>query len=75
MKAFTTREQLDAFARQTGIRWYLLHPDDAVAWPADVVDHPAFADRGFRVYDLRPARRRLQTSVAQTEERIVDWNE
>ncbi len=59
MKAFTTREQLDAFARQTRIRWYVLHPDEVVAWPAAVLDHPAFADRGFRVYDLRPASPRL----------------
>jgi hypothetical protein len=72
MKAFTTREELDAFTRQTGIRWYVLHPDDVVAWPADVLDHPAFADRGFRVYDLQPARPRLQAGFARTGERIVD---
>ena len=72
MKAFTAREQLAAFARQTGIRWYVLHPGDVVAWPADVLDHPAFADRGFRVYDLRPARPRPRAGPARTGERIVE---
>jgi hypothetical protein len=64
MKGFTAREQLAAFARQTGIRWYVLHPGDAVAWPADVLDRPAFADRGFRVYDLRALGRRPAASLA-----------
>jgi hypothetical protein len=57
MKALTSREQLGDFARQTGIRWYILHPGDAVGWPADVLGNPAFADRGFRVYDLQNATR------------------
>jgi hypothetical protein len=52
LKSFTTRGQLGDFARQTGIRWYLLHPGDTVGWPADVLANPAFADGGFRVYDL-----------------------
>jgi hypothetical protein len=52
IKAFTSREQLGHFARESGIRWYILHPGDAVGWPADFLANPAFADRGFRVYDL-----------------------
>jgi hypothetical protein len=53
LKAFTTRAQIAGFARQTRIRWYILHPDDTVGWPADFLDSPAYADRGFRVYDLK----------------------
>jgi hypothetical protein len=60
VKAFTSREQLGAFARQSGVRWYILHAGDTVLWPADVLEEPAFTDRGFRVYDLeqtwKPAR-------------------
>jgi hypothetical protein len=69
MKAFTTREQLTDFALQTGIRWYVLHPGDAVAWPADVLDCPAFADRGFRVYDLQAVRRGPRAGLARAGER------
>jgi hypothetical protein len=53
MRAMTSREQLAEFAQQSRIRWYILHPGDAVGWPADIVENPAFADRGFRVYDLQ----------------------
>jgi hypothetical protein len=71
MKASTTRGQLAAFARQTGIRWYVLHPGDVVAWPADVLDRPAFADRGFRVYDLRAVGRRPDAGLALAGDRAA----
>ena len=48
----TTRAELVDFARRTGVRWFVLHPDTNVTWPTDVVAQPSFADRGFRVYDL-----------------------
>ncbi len=53
MKAAGTREALRGFLRQTGIRWYVVHPGDQFAWPADCLAHPAFVWGGFKVYDFR----------------------
>lgn len=53
-----TAERIRALADATGIRWYLVHPDDRVAWPDDVVDAPAFTSGGFAVYDLTQVRAR-----------------
>jgi hypothetical protein len=32
------------------IKWYILHPDDIVLWPKELVDNPVFEKDGFRVY-------------------------
>jgi hypothetical protein len=51
-KTLTTAEQIQTVAVQTGIRWYLLHPNDRVAWPKEVLAAPAFRADDFAVYDL-----------------------
>jgi hypothetical protein len=51
-KAATTAEEIQQVAAQTGIRWFLVHPDDRVPWPRNVLDHPAFAADSFALYDL-----------------------
>lgn len=48
----TTRADLAQFADRTHVRWFVLHRDSQVAWPAEIVAAPSFEDRGFRVYDL-----------------------
>jgi hypothetical protein len=53
LRQAATAEDLARQARETGIRWYLAHPEESLAWPASVRDAPAFASGGFRVYDLR----------------------
>jgi len=39
--------------RETGIRWYVAHPDDPNVWPAEFRDQPAFESHGYRVYDMQ----------------------
>jgi hypothetical protein len=56
LKTLTTAEEIREVAARTGIRWYLLHPDDRVPWPEEVLAYPAFSADGFAVYDLSPHR-------------------
>jgi hypothetical protein len=51
-KTATTTEAIGAVTAQTGIRWFLLHPDDRVAWPKEILANPAFVCDGFALYDL-----------------------
>jgi hypothetical protein len=39
--------------RETGIRWYVTHPEDPSVWPAEFRDRPAFESNGYRVYDMQ----------------------
>lgn len=52
MRDARTLNDLDAFVKSTGIRWYIARPDEILAWPGSVLDHPVFVSNGFRVYDL-----------------------
>jgi hypothetical protein len=52
LKIATTVQQIREIAAQTGIRWYLVHPDDHFPWPAAVLAAPAYRAEGFAVYDL-----------------------
>jgi hypothetical protein len=49
----TTMPDLQRGVRETGIRWYVAHPDDPNVWPAEFRDHPAFESNGYRVYDMQ----------------------
>ncbi len=42
--------QVKDLASRLGIRWLLLYPGDAVAWPQAMVDRPVFAADGFTLY-------------------------
>ena len=44
---------LQRSARETGIRWYVVHPGDPNVWPAEFRDQPAFESNGYRVYDMQ----------------------
>jgi hypothetical protein len=44
---------LQRSVRETGIRWYVAHPDDPNVWPAEFRDQPAFESNGYRVYDMQ----------------------
>jgi len=44
---------LQRSVRETGIRWYVAHPDDSNVWPAEFRDQPAFESNGYRVYDMQ----------------------
>ena len=44
---------LQRSVRETGIRWYVAHPDDPNIWPAEFRDQPAFESNGYRVYDMQ----------------------
>ena len=44
---------LQRLVRETGIRWYVTHPDDPNVWPSEFRDQPAFESSGYRVYDLQ----------------------
>ena len=43
-------EQIRAFATESGIRWYLLRPTTANAWPQAVLADPAFECGGYKVF-------------------------
>jgi hypothetical protein len=45
-------QEVAAFSRRTGLKWYLLRPEDSLAWPAELLEHPAFGAGGYRVYRL-----------------------
>ena len=49
----TTIPDLQRYVRETGIRWYVAHPDDANRWPAEFRNQPAFESNGYRVYDMQ----------------------
>ena len=49
----TNIPDLQRSVRETGIRWYVAHPDDPNLWPADFRDQPAFESNGYRVYDMQ----------------------
>ena len=49
----TNIPDLQRSIRETGIRWYLLHPGDSNVWPAEFRDHPSFESDGYKVYDMQ----------------------
>ena len=44
---------LQRAVRETGIRWYVVHPGDPNLWPVEFRDEPAFESNGYRVYDMQ----------------------
>ena len=44
---------LQRSVRDSGIRWYVAHPDDRNVWPAEFRDQAAFESNGYRVYDMQ----------------------
>ena len=48
----TNITDLQHAVRETGIRWYVAHPDEPNVWPAEFRDQPAFESNGYRVYDM-----------------------
>jgi len=53
LREATNIPDLQRSARETGIRWYVVHPDDLNVWPAEFRDQPAFESNGYRVYDMQ----------------------
>jgi hypothetical protein len=49
----TNVSDLQRSVRETGIRWYVVHPGDSSVWPAEFRDHPVFESHGYRVYDMQ----------------------
>jgi hypothetical protein len=49
----TNIPDLQRSVRESGIRWYVVHPDDPNVWPAEFRDQPAFESNGYRVYDMQ----------------------
>jgi hypothetical protein len=49
----TNVRSLQRSVRETGIRWYLVHPGDSNVWPAEFRDRPVFESSGYRVYDMQ----------------------
>jgi hypothetical protein len=43
-------DAVTASARELGLRWFLLDPGDQIAWPAEIVQRPAFELDGYRLY-------------------------
>lgn len=40
-------------ARETGIKWFVCHPDDHYPWPREFLDHPVFESNGYKVYEMQ----------------------
>jgi hypothetical protein len=49
----TNVPDLQRSVRETGIRWYVMHPGDSCAWPIEFRDHPAFESNGYKIYDMQ----------------------
>jgi hypothetical protein len=49
----TNVPDLQRCVRDTGIRWYVVHPGDSTFWPTEFRDHPLFESNGYRVYDMQ----------------------
>jgi hypothetical protein len=49
----TNVQDLQRSVRETGIRWYLVHPADSNFWPAEFRDRPVFESNGYKVYDMQ----------------------
>jgi hypothetical protein len=49
----TNLPDLQRSVRETGIRWYVVHPDDSYAWPTEFRDRPLFESNGYKVYDMQ----------------------
>jgi hypothetical protein len=56
LKEIRDAGQLQTFVRDTGITWYILHPDDYVAWPSGFLAKPVFSSLGYRVYRFTTVR-------------------
>jgi hypothetical protein len=44
---------LQRSVRETGIRWYVVHPGDSNVWPVEFRDRAVFESNGYRVYDMQ----------------------
>jgi len=49
----TSVPDLQRGVRETGIRWYVVHPGDSYAWPIEFRDRPLFESNGYKVYDMQ----------------------
>jgi hypothetical protein len=49
----TNVPDLQRSVRETGIRWYVIHPGDSNVWPAEFRDRPVFESNGYKVYDMQ----------------------
>lgn len=45
--------ELQAFARHTNVRWYVLRRQDMPLWPEDLIRHAAFTSGDISVFDLQ----------------------
>ncbi len=46
-------EQVESWRQLHGARWFVVHPETALAWPAELQANPAFNEGGYRVFDLQ----------------------
>jgi hypothetical protein len=49
----TSVPDLQRAVRETGIRWYLVHPSDSNFWPTEFRNRPSFESNGYKVYDMQ----------------------
>jgi hypothetical protein len=49
----TNVPDLQRSVRDTGIRWYVVHPGDFYPWPTEFRDRPIFESIGYKVYDMQ----------------------
>lgn len=49
----TNVPDLQRSVRETGIRWYVIHPGDPNVWPAEFRNHPIFESNGYQVYGMQ----------------------
>jgi hypothetical protein len=49
-KQMTSAAEIEKYARENGISWYLLHPRTQVAWPSAFLKTAVFESSGYRLY-------------------------
>jgi len=53
LKKMTVKEEIKEYLSKKNIRWYVLHPEDTVSWPQDLLHRYVFESYGYTVYSLQ----------------------
>ena len=53
VKKMTNMADIKEYFTKENIRWYVLHPEDTVSWPKDLLQKYVFESHGYKVYSLQ----------------------
>jgi hypothetical protein len=53
LKFMTNKDEIKYFLSGNKISWYILHPEDQVFWPKDLLNKSVYNSYGYRVFSLK----------------------